>query len=145
MPQMGVSVAEGTVSAWLKSAGDEIAADETICEVTTDKIDVEIPAPAAGVLAEILVEEGETVAVGTVLAGIEPAGSGRTGAEREERRISVTRRSRGPGCAATDGELDRSGFHSPVVRRIAGEHGIDLTRSRAHGVGGGSARRTCSR
>ena len=58
MPQMGVSVTEGTVTVWLKSPGDPIAADETICEVTTDKIDVEIPAPVAGRLAEILVGVG---------------------------------------------------------------------------------------
>src|SRR5680860_692397 len=70
MPQMGVSVAEGTIAAWLKQPGEEIAADELICEVSTDKIDVEVPSPIGGVLSEHLVAEGETVAVGTVIAVI---------------------------------------------------------------------------
>ena len=64
MPQMGVSVAEGTVTTWRRQPGDPIAADDTICDVTTDKIDVEVPAPADGVVARLLVGEGETVAVG---------------------------------------------------------------------------------
>ena len=74
MPQMGVSVTEGTVAGWLKQPGDAVAADEPICEVTTDKIDIEIPSPGAGELAEILVREGETVPVGTPLGRIAPAG-----------------------------------------------------------------------
>jgi 2-oxoglutarate dehydrogenase E2 component (dihydrolipoamide succinyltransferase) len=74
MPQMGVSVAEGTVVAWRVGVGDPIAADETICEISTDKIDTELPAPAAGVVAEILVPVEATVSVGTVLARIATAG-----------------------------------------------------------------------
>jgi 2-oxoglutarate dehydrogenase E2 component (dihydrolipoamide succinyltransferase) len=70
MPQMGVSVAEGTVVAWRVEVGDPIAADETICEISTDKIDTEVPSPASGVLAEILVPVDTTVTVGTVLARI---------------------------------------------------------------------------
>src|SRR6266480_3217746 len=70
MPQMGVSVAEGTVVAWRVEPGDRIAADETICEISTDKIDTEVPAPASGVVAEILVPVESTVSVGTVLARI---------------------------------------------------------------------------
>src|SRR5919108_2123225 len=70
MPQMGVSVAEGTVVEWRKRVGDPVQADETICEVSTDKIDTEVPAPASGRVAEILVEVDHTVAVGTVLARI---------------------------------------------------------------------------
>ncbi len=73
MPQMGVSVADGTIIEWRKHAGDEVAADETICEVTTDKIDVEIPAPAAGTLRRILVEEGETVDGGHGPGGSRPS------------------------------------------------------------------------
>src|ERR687886_1422051 len=71
MPQMGESIAEGTLSRWLKKVGDEVKRDEPIFEISTDKVDAEIPAPAAGVLAEISVTEGQTVAVGTVVARLE--------------------------------------------------------------------------
>src|SRR5881394_373319 len=71
MPQMGESIAEGTLSRWLKKVGDEVKRDEPIFEISTDKVDAEIPAPAAGVLAEILVKEGETVAVQTIVARLE--------------------------------------------------------------------------
>src|ERR671931_1195503 len=71
MPQMGVSVAEGTIVEWRKRPGDWFEADEPICDVTTDKIDVEIPAPATGRVEAILVEPGTTVAVGTPLARID--------------------------------------------------------------------------
>src|SRR5882724_10992714 len=71
MPQMGESIAEGTLSRWIKKQGDAVKRDEPIFEISTDKVDAEIPAPAAGVLAEILVNEGQTVAVQTVVATIE--------------------------------------------------------------------------
>src|SRR5215213_568562 len=71
MPQMGESIAEGTLSKWLKRVGDEVKRDEAIFEISTDKVDAEIPSAVAGVLAEILVEEGQTVAVQTVVARIE--------------------------------------------------------------------------
>ena len=71
MPQMGVSVSEGTVSRWLKAVGDRVEADETIVEISTDKVDTEVPAPAAGTVTEILVPEGETVPVETRLAVIQ--------------------------------------------------------------------------
>src|SRR5438093_11306486 len=71
MPQMGESIAEGTVSKWLKKVGEEIKRDEPLFEISTDKVDAEIPAPAAGVLAEIKVQEGQTVAVQTRVAVIE--------------------------------------------------------------------------
>src|SRR6185503_7152080 len=74
MPQMGVSVSEGTVSKWLKSEGEAIAADEPLLEISTDKVDTEIPSPGEGVVAEIYVQEGTTVDVGTVLALIAPEG-----------------------------------------------------------------------
>ena len=77
MPQMGESIAEGTLSKWLKKVGDEVKRDEPIFEISTDKVDAEIPAPAAGVLAEILVKEGETVAVQTVVARLETENVGR--------------------------------------------------------------------
>src|SRR6267378_4925919 len=71
MPQMGESIAEGTLSKWLKKLGDEVKRDEPIFEISTDKVDAEIPAPNAGVIAEILVKEGETVAIQTVVARLE--------------------------------------------------------------------------
>src|ERR1043166_7897996 len=71
MPQMGESIAEGTLSRWIKQVGDPVKRDEPIFEISTDKVDAEIPSPAAGGLAEILVSEGQTVAVQTVVAKIE--------------------------------------------------------------------------
>jgi pyruvate dehydrogenase E2 component (dihydrolipoamide acetyltransferase) len=71
MPQMGESIAEGTVSVWLKKIGDQVERDEPIMEISTDKVDAEIPSPAAGTLAEIVVQEGQTVEVGTIVAYIE--------------------------------------------------------------------------
>src|SRR5262245_64713363 len=75
MPQMGVSVSEGTITKWLKQPGDEVARDEPLLEISTDKVDTEVPSPGEGVLTQIVVPEGETVEVGTVLALIGPAGS----------------------------------------------------------------------
>src|SRR5438876_11363437 len=71
MPQMGESIAEGTVSKWLKKVGDQVKRDEPMFEISTDKVDAEIPASTSGVLAEILVNEGQTVAVQTVVARLE--------------------------------------------------------------------------
>src|SRR5437763_14672087 len=89
MPQMGESIAEGTLSKWLKKVGDEVKRDEPIFEISTDKVDAEIPASAAGVLAEIIVKEGETVAVQTVVARLETekgaiVGSGSAGSGKGE-------------------------------------------------------------
>src|SRR5690349_1379839 len=83
MPQMGESIAEGTLSKWLKKVGDEVKRDEPIFEISTDKVDAEIPAPAAGVLAEILVKEGETVAVQTIVARLETEKGAAIGETRE--------------------------------------------------------------
>ncbi|HEU4800608.1 MAG TPA: biotin/lipoyl-containing protein, partial [Gemmatimonadales bacterium] len=80
MPQMGESIAEGTLSKWLKKVGDTVKRDEPIFEISTDKVDAEIPAPTAGTLAEILVQEGETVAIQTVVARIETAAGAATAA-----------------------------------------------------------------
>src|SRR6184192_1448497 len=76
MPQMGVSVSEGTITKWLKQEGEQIAADEPLLEISTDKVDTEVPSPGEGVVQQILVQEGETVEVGTKLAVIAPAGAG---------------------------------------------------------------------
>jgi 2-oxoglutarate dehydrogenase complex dihydrolipoamide succinyltransferase (E2) component len=136
MPQMGVSVAEGTIVEWRKQPGDEVVADETLADVTTDKVDVEIPSPAAGVLAQHLVEVGETVAVGTPIARID-SGAGANGASGAEAAAAPAKPS--PSSAPADGdspERDRSRFYSPVVRRIADEHGVDLEQVEGTGVGG---------
>src|SRR5919205_3576233 len=79
MPPMGESVTEGTILEWLKQVGDEVEADEGIVEVSTDKVDAEVPAPASGILTKILVEPDETVPVGTVLGEISPNGTGGLG------------------------------------------------------------------
>src|SRR5580693_1161731 len=75
MPQMGESIVEGTLTKWLKKPGDKVERDEPLFEISTDKVDTEIPSPAAGTLAEILVEEGKTVGINTVVARISDAGS----------------------------------------------------------------------
>ena len=87
MPQMGESIAEGTVTKWLKQIGDRIRRDEPLFEISTDKVDAEIPAPAEGVLLEILVHEGETVPINTVVARI--GAEGQSQAAREERSPAV--------------------------------------------------------
>ena len=114
MPQMGVSVAEGTVVGWRKRVGDWVERDETVLEVSTDKIDTEVPSPASGRLAEILAEVGETVAVGALLARID------TGARPGQAHVSER----------------TGGRFSPVVRRIAAEHGLDLSQIEGTGRNG---------
>ena len=91
MPQMGVSVSEGTITKWLKQPGETIAQDEPLLEISTDKVDTEVPSPGDGVVTEILVGEGQTVEVGTVLAVIAPAGS----AVAEPAAAAAPRRRRG--------------------------------------------------
>jgi pyruvate/2-oxoglutarate dehydrogenase complex dihydrolipoamide acyltransferase (E2) component len=127
MPQMGISVAEGTILEWHKRPGDWVEADESICDVSTDKIDVEIPAPASGRLERILVEPGETVSVGTPLAQLDTAAEPGQ-AHPQEGGHPQEPPSPPPG--------DRSRFYSPVVRRIAAEHGVDLEQVEGGGVGG---------
>src|SRR5207249_3870575 len=75
MPQMGESIVEGTLTKWLKKAGERVERDEPLFEISTDKVDTEIPAPAAGTLSEVLVEEGTTVGINTVVARIEDGGA----------------------------------------------------------------------
>lgn len=120
MPQMGVSVAEGTIAVWKKKAGDWVERDETIVEISTDKIETEIPSPAAGRVTEILVEVGVTVPVGEVLAKID------TGSKPGQAHVDEDT----PAPEAEKRPKDGNGHHappvSPVVRRIASEHHIDL-------------------
>ena len=146
MPQMGVSVAEGTVVEWRKQRGDWVQADETICEISTDKIDTEVPAPASGRLLEVLVEVGVTVDVGVTLARI--ATDARPGephsSENDQRQPplpSLPALASPPPSAARVASSAASGSetrnasadgtrgsrrYSPVVQRIADEHGVDL-------------------
>jgi pyruvate dehydrogenase E2 component (dihydrolipoamide acetyltransferase) len=168
MPQMGISVSEGTILEWRKAVGDEVAADEPIADVTTDKVDVEIPCPASGVLAKIVAEPGDTVPVGEVIAEIDVGGASAEGPDDSEGSASGSDGSAaGPDGAegspaslesgavetpstpppaevasptasspAGAGSGERAGFVSPVVRRMAEEHGIDLSQVEGHGVGG---------
>jgi 2-oxoglutarate dehydrogenase E2 component (dihydrolipoamide succinyltransferase) len=136
MPQMGVSMAEGTIAEWRKQPGDWVEADETVCEVTTDKIDVEIPSPASGRLERILAEPGETVAVGTVIARIDAGARPGEAHPDEHREESADSRQQSADEAPAADEAQRSRFYSPVVMRIAEKHGIDLTQVEGTGVGG---------
>lgn len=145
MPQMGESIAEGTVSKWLRAIGHRIEKDEPILEISTDKVDAEIPSPVAGVLVEICVEEGRTVEVGTVLAYVEgDRGEGISSVEEsvhsqslkssfvdstvrksviDHNQKSVTEERSGGGTEV-ERLRDRS---SPVVRKIAKEHGVSIS------------------
>jgi pyruvate dehydrogenase E2 component (dihydrolipoamide acetyltransferase) len=139
MPQMGESVAEGTITRWMKKVGDRVERDEPLFEISTDKVDAEIPSPAAGVLTKILVEENQTVEVNTVVGQIDGEG------EAAESPGAAPDASEAPAVrppnpveveppAATDGAAQvRS---SPLVRRIAKEHNLDLTQVQGTGLGG---------
>src|SRR5215203_3708694 len=121
MPQMGVSVAEGTIVEWHKRVGDWVERDEVIVEISTDKVETEVPSPESGRVAEILVEVGVTVEVGAVLA-----------------RVDVSARPGEPHVEEVTG--DRSQVTeppvTPVVRRMAAEHGIDLSKVAGSGRNG---------
>src|SRR5690606_4862983 len=146
MPQLGESFTEGTVGAWLKREGDAIRRDEPLVEVITDKVNAEVPSPVDGTVVKILVREGETVPVGQPIALIEApsvgAGNG-TGAAQPIAGVQ----GHGPAGTAAEGTVaagvrDCAGDsamrrrYSPVVRRLAKEHGIDLTRIPGTGLGG---------
>src|SRR3954451_14398158 len=140
MPAMGVSVTEGTITEWLKDVGDEVAYEEPICIISTDKIDTDLPSPAAGTVVEILVPVGETVDVGVPLARI--AGEGGSEAEpalgdtpapaTESPAPEPAVASKGNGAPARS----NGGRYSPVVSRMAAEHSIDLGKIEGTGRGG---------
>ena len=165
MPQMGESIAEGTLSRWLKKVGDEVKRDEPIFEISTDKVDAEIPAPAAGVLAEILVKEGETVAVQTVVARIETekgatvsaeaapsapsaaATSAPAGSKSSPRPAAPPPPQREASPASSSIAASHSGNgnsfeervrtkSSPLVRKIAAEHGLNIASLQGTGIAG---------
>jgi len=154
MPQMGESIAEGTLSKWLKKVGDEVKRDEPIFEISTDKVDAEIPAPAAGTIAEIIVKEGETVAVQTVVARLqtekgatipaaEPASAPEPVAVAASAAASKPAAApaapappaapRSNGNSFEDRVRTRS---SPLVRKIAAEHGLDIAALQGSGIAG---------
>jgi pyruvate dehydrogenase E2 component (dihydrolipoamide acetyltransferase) len=163
MPQMGESIAEGTVTRWLKAVGDRVERDEPLLEISTDKVDAEIPAPASGVLKEILVNEGQTVAIQTVLARIDaadiaaPPPPAATPAAEAEPAVSGAAEEAAPAAPADastgvapdeaepshepedDGvsadELRRT-RSSPLVRRIAAEHHLDISAIKGTGLAG---------
>ncbi len=151
MPQMGESVAEGTVTKWLKQVGDHVKRDEPLFEISTDKVDAEIPSPAEGVLLEILVNEGETVEINTVVARIgEDGGAAKTDTERaatpktEAAPPAVEPETAAPppgpapappAAAGRESEPAKTKT-SPVVRKIADEHGVDVSLVDGTGAGG---------
>jgi len=155
MPQMGESIAEGTIVKWLKQVGEAVKRDEPLFEISTDKVDAEIPAPASGVLSEILVKEGETVAVNTTVAVInggsaagaspkaQPAAESKPAAEPQQKpapppqafqpTLPPAAKPAEPQGAADD---DRRQKSSPLVRKIAAEHNIDISGIEGTGIGG---------
>jgi pyruvate dehydrogenase E2 component (dihydrolipoyllysine-residue acetyltransferase) len=170
MPQMGVSVSEGTITKWLKQEGEEIQADEPLLEISTDKVDTEVPSPGTGVVQQILHQEGETVPVGERLAVIgapgaapaeqqQPSGDGAAPTEEQQAppepataeaaaEAGAVSGAETPapaapepvtadaGADAGDANGDGKSFISPVVARIAGEHGVDISRIQGTGRGG---------
>jgi 2-oxoglutarate dehydrogenase E2 component (dihydrolipoamide succinyltransferase) len=138
MPQMGESITEGTIVRWIKKVGDAVDRDEPLLEISTDKVDAEIPAPVAGVLVEIKVAEGETVpvnsVVGTIDSGSMPA-EVQAGAEKTTDSESMRAELKLGAAGASESDDDRQRT-SPVVRRIAKEHNVDVTKVRGTGDAG---------
>ena len=156
MPQMGESIVEGTITKWLKKPGDKVQRDEPLFEISTDKVDAEIPAPASGVLQEIKVAEGTTVGVNTIVgtiaadgeAAVKPAAAPAKSApapeKPAEKSASETPAKDGPfpmkaepaAPAPAAREDDEEARSSPLVRKIAREHGISLSQVSGTGLGG---------
>ncbi|NYF78590.1 2-oxoglutarate dehydrogenase, E2 component, dihydrolipoamide succinyltransferase [Granulicella arctica] len=135
MPQMGESITEGTITKWLKKVGDTVARDEPIFEISTDKVDAEIPSPAAGVLTEIKVAEGATVQINTVVAVI-GGGAGKAAAAPAPVAAAPSAakaEAPAPAASAVVGEHPKS---SPLVRKIAKDNNVDLTQVAGSGSAG---------
>jgi pyruvate dehydrogenase E2 component (dihydrolipoamide acetyltransferase) len=144
MPQMGESIVEGTLTKWLKKPGERVERDEPLFEISTDKVDTEIPAPAAGVLAEVLVPEGQTVGINTVVGRIQdgaaagapapaapaPAPAAEAPAPPAPAPAPQVAPAPAPAIAEEQGPL------SPLVRKMAREHNVDLSKVRGTGAGG---------
>jgi len=166
MPQLGETIVEGTILKWLKKEGDAVERDEPLFEISTDKVDTEVPSPVAGTVTKILVEEGKTVPVGTELmqiddgtaGGVGDAGSGSASATAPGT-SEIPRASESPSPGVTDTSSEptpppltavptgaaaaplpdrgpRSQILSPLVRRLAEEHDLDLSRVQGSGTGG---------
>ncbi len=141
MPQMGESIFEGTITKWLKKAGDRVEKDEPLFEISTDKVDAEIPAPEAGVLIEIRAGEGETVEINTVVAVIGEAGSA-VAASTGQIPQTLIQEGAAPQVPAPPqvslAQVAREGRirATPLARRIAKEHGIELSSISGTGAGG---------
>lgn len=133
MPQMGESIAEATISKWRKKVGDSVQKDEVILEISTDKVDSEIPAPAAGVIAELLFNEGDVVPVKTKIATIDTAGSGAAAAPAAASAPSKPQAAPAPVQAApaptapAAEEDDGDRYYSPLVKGLAEKHGVPLS------------------
>src|SRR6266704_3409076 len=161
MPQMGESIFEGTITKWLKKPVDKVERDEPLFEISTDKVDAEIPSPSAGVLKEIKVGEGQTVTIQTVVGVIDAAGSAASSSAPAPAKTAAsapapakapaaaapapaTSRPAAPAPAATSmapalassGSTGERIHSSPLVRRMAKEHGIDLSTIEGTGAGG---------
>jgi len=151
MPQMGESIVEGTITKWLKKPGDKVQRDEPLFEISTDKVDAEIPAPASGVLQEIKVSEGTTVGintiVGTIAADGEPAVASAKVApistpqakeeKKEEKKPAAAAPAATPSALpAQESAQEEEARSSPLVRKIAREHGISLSQISGTGLGG---------
>ena len=149
MPQMGESIVEGTITKWLKKPGDKVQRDEPLFEISTDKVDAEIPAPASGVLQEIKVTEGTTVGVNTIVGTIAvdgeaaavsskpaaaPPAAEKPASTKTEEKKSASAPAPTPAPAAHEEEEEARS--SPLVRKIAREHGISLSQVSGTGLGG---------
>ncbi len=148
MPELGESVTEGTITQWLKSVGDTVEADEPLLEVSTDKVDTEVPSPVAGTLLEILAEEDETVDVGAAIAriGDKSAAPAKPAEEKKpaqqeapakeepaEEKPAEAPKQEAPKPSATSGNLP---YVTPLVRKLAEKHSVDLNSIKGTGVGG---------
>jgi pyruvate dehydrogenase E2 component (dihydrolipoyllysine-residue acetyltransferase) len=162
MPQMGVSVSEGTITKWLKQQGEQVEADEPLLEISTDKVDTEVPSPGTGVLTEVLVQEGQTVDVGTKLAVIGGDGASTSPPAQEAPPEPATQAAADEAMAAASegvgdvapsqqqqpeqpapepepaqaAQSNGKTFVSPVVAKIASEHGVDPSQVQGTGRGG---------
>src|SRR5713226_2164997 len=150
MPQMGESIAEGTVVRCIKKPGDKVDRDEPLLEISTDKVDAEIPSPATGTLSEVLVQEGQTVAVNSVVARISGEGvaAGAPPAAEPARAPAPTPKPAGPARTpaptppqrepekVTSLEERRRTKSSPLVRKIAAENNVDIAQIQGSGVSG---------
>jgi pyruvate dehydrogenase E2 component (dihydrolipoamide acetyltransferase) len=148
MPQMGESIVEGTITKWLKKPGDKVQRDEPLFEISTDKVDAEIPAPASGVLQEIKVTEGTTVGVNTVVGTIAVDGEAAKAAPpakatpaaplpaKEEKKAAAAPPPQAAPVPAAHAEEEEEARSSPLVRKIAREHGVSLSQITGTGLGG---------